>query len=63
MIGELVYVAALGQSVLVLNSSQAISDLLEKRGNIYSHRPRFVMAGELMGLDKVRVGRGWFQRH
>lgn len=28
-----------------------MKDLLEKRGHIYSDRPRFVMTGELMGTS------------
>lgn len=47
------FLRAFGYSVLVLNSPEAVSDLLDKRGHIYSHRPRFVMAGELMGLNRV----------
>ena len=45
----------LGTNVIVLNSMKAISDLLEKRGHIYSHRPSLVVACELMGLNKVRT--------
>lgn len=43
----------LGTKILVLNSQKRISDLLEKRGNVYSDRPVFVAVGELMGLDQV----------
>ena len=48
------YFHGLGQSIVVLNSKQAIDDLLEKRGNLYSDRPRYTVVGELMGLDRVR---------
>ena len=33
---------------IVLGSAQAAWDLLEKRGSIYSSRPRFIMGGELL---------------
>ncbi|KAH9918271.1 cytochrome P450 [Fomitopsis serialis] len=50
--GDVVYLNALGYSILVLNTARAINDLLAKRGENYSHRPIFVMSGELMGLNK-----------
>jgi hypothetical protein len=37
--GEMMYVSALGQGVLVINSQRVAVDLLEKRSNIYSDRP------------------------
>ncbi|KAI6045314.1 cytochrome P450 [Pisolithus marmoratus] len=49
--GELVYVEALGSRILILNSLEAVSDLLESRPANYSDRPTFAMVGELMGLD------------
>ncbi|KZP23279.1 cytochrome P450, partial [Athelia psychrophila] len=45
---DVVYLRILGQSILVLDSIEAITDLLDKRSNIYSSRPRFVMLVELM---------------
>lgn len=33
---------------IILGSAQAAWDLLEKRGAIYSSRPRFIMGGELL---------------
>ena len=39
--------------MLILNSMDAINDLLEKRGDIYSCRPTLTMGGELVGLDQV----------
>ena len=41
------YVSALGQGVLVINSQRVAVDLLEKRSNIYSDRRNFISAGEL----------------
>lgn len=45
--GDVNYVSVVGQPIIVLNSYQAARDLLEKRGGIYSSRPRMVMLTEL----------------
>ncbi|KAI0634094.1 cytochrome P450 [Trametes polyzona] len=49
--------------VIVLGTAQAAWDLLEKRSEIYSSRPRFVVAGEILS-DNMRglmlpYGDGW----
>ncbi|KAF5347404.1 hypothetical protein D9758_011278 [Tetrapyrgos nigripes] len=49
--GDMVYVEALGKSILVLNSMKPVNDLLVDKPNLYSDRPTFTMVGELMGLD------------
>ncbi|KAF9063055.1 cytochrome P450 [Rhodocollybia butyracea] len=46
---DIIHLSALGNSVVVLNSAQIVSDLLEKRSSLYSSRPPTVMLGELMG--------------
>ena len=51
--GDIVHLQGLGQSIIILNSKQAIDDLLEKRGNLYSNRPRYTVVGEMMGVDRV----------
>ncbi|KAL0067441.1 hypothetical protein AAF712_005428 [Marasmius tenuissimus] len=38
--------------VIVLGSAQAAWDLLEKRSEIYSSRPRFIVAGEILSDNK-----------
>ena len=43
--GELMYLSALGQGILVINSQRVAVDLLDKRSNIYSDRPHFISAG------------------
>ena len=45
--GELVYLNIFGQGILFVNTYEAAVDLLEKRGAIYSDKPKMVMAGEL----------------
>lgn len=52
-IGDFVFFHGLGTNVLVLNTQQRITDLLEKRATTYSDRPRFTVATEMMGLGQV----------
>ncbi|KAG9048571.1 hypothetical protein FS837_012512 [Tulasnella sp. UAMH 9824] len=49
--GPLAFLTVPGQHVLIISSVEAAKDLLEKRGSIYMDRPRFVMVGELVGLE------------
>ncbi|KAG8972279.1 hypothetical protein FRC05_010222 [Tulasnella sp. 425] len=49
--GPLTFLTVPGQHVLVISSLEAAKELLEKRGSIYMDRPRFVMVGELVGLE------------
>ncbi|KAF5388377.1 hypothetical protein D9615_000792 [Tricholomella constricta] len=61
--GDLIFFHGLGTTVLVVNSVEAIKDLLDKRAHNYSHRPVFTVVGELMGLEKGMplqpYGDGW----
>ncbi|KAJ4478446.1 cytochrome P450 [Lentinula aciculospora] len=61
--GDIIFFHGLGTNILVLNSLKAVNDLLEKNGTIYSHRPVFTVAGELMGLDQslalIPYGKEW----
>ncbi|KAI0764639.1 cytochrome P450 [Fomes fomentarius] len=50
--GDYVFFHGLGNGILVLNSTKAITDLLEKRAAVYSDRPNFTVVGELMGLNQ-----------
>ncbi|TFY68059.1 hypothetical protein EVJ58_g1228 [Rhodofomes roseus] len=50
--GDVIHVSALQRSFIILSSREAITDLLEKRGAIYSDRPIIPMAGELAGSAK-----------
>ena len=45
--GDIVYVKAFGKHIIVINSIEAISDLLDKRSSKYSSRPRLPMVNEL----------------
>ncbi|KAF9068824.1 cytochrome P450 [Rhodocollybia butyracea] len=54
---DIIHLSALRNSIIVLNSAQAVSDLLEKRSSLYSSRPPTVMLGELMGWGTTSVFR------
>jgi hypothetical protein len=47
VIGNVVYLHVVGQGLVFLNSPEAVFDLLDKRGSIYSDKPQLVMTGEL----------------
>ena len=43
VLGDIMHLDLLGQSMIVLGSMQSASDLMEKRSNNYSDRPSSVM--------------------
>ena len=45
--GDIVHVQAFGKHVVILNSIEAVEDLLEQKSAIYSDRPRFPLLVEL----------------
>ena len=45
---DVMYLNALGQPILVLNSLKAAAELLDRRSSIYSGRPRLIMAQEII---------------
>ncbi|OCH91964.1 cytochrome P450 [Obba rivulosa] len=51
--GNLVYFHGFGKSVLVINSLEAMNDLLDKRANKYSDRPMLIFGSELVGLNRT----------
>jgi hypothetical protein len=42
------YLNALGQPIIVLHSLKAAFELLDRRANIYSDRPRFIVAQDIL---------------
>ncbi|TFK64021.1 cytochrome P450 [Pluteus cervinus] len=52
-----------GQQVVVINSINVAVDLLERRSGVYSDRPRFIMAGEVLTgglfLSLIKYGDSW----
>ncbi|KAG1892813.1 cytochrome P450 [Suillus subluteus] len=49
MYGEISHVEVLGQHTIVLNSVKTAMDILDNKSTVYSDRPVFPMAGELVG--------------
>lgn len=62
--GDVVYLQMGPTPTVVLGSAQAAWDLLEKRGAIYSSRPRFIVGGELLsgGMRGLMAPYGGFWR-
>jgi hypothetical protein len=54
--GDAIYLEVLGAPVVVLNTYQACVDLLEKRSDIYSDRPRNVV-GNKMSVIPILIPR------
>jgi cytochrome P450 len=63
--GDIIFLTALGQPVLVLNSHKAAADLLDRRSAIYSDRPRNIVGGEILcgGLFLPTIGYNDSWRH
>ncbi|KAF8992778.1 cytochrome P450 [Cyathus striatus] len=53
MYGGMVYINAFGKSVIIVNDPATATELLDKKGKLYSDRPTFILAGELIGWDAV----------
>ncbi|KAJ6561797.1 cytochrome P450 [Mycena capillaripes] len=49
--GDVVYFRIASRHFIVLNTAQCASELLIKRSAIYSDRPTFTMAGQLIGRE------------
>ncbi|KAI0292399.1 cytochrome P450 [Russula brevipes] len=45
---DVMYLNALGQPILVINSLKAAAELLDRRANTYSDRPRLIVAAEIL---------------
>ena len=53
--GDICSVTVLGQTLVILNSAKAASDMLDKKSAIYSDRPVLQMGGELVGWKNTMV--------
>ncbi|KAK0447316.1 cytochrome P450 [Armillaria borealis] len=51
--GDVCYLHVVGQGIVFLSSADAASDLLDKRGAIYSDRPELKMVGDLCGCNRL----------
>ncbi|KAF9522916.1 cytochrome P450 [Crepidotus variabilis] len=60
---DILYLEMMGQSIIILDSHKAASDLLEKRSTIYSSRPPFTFLNELVGTTyqtaTMKYGETW----
>ncbi|PPQ94401.1 hypothetical protein CVT25_002489 [Psilocybe cyanescens] len=48
---DILHLSIAGSSLIILNSTEAVRDLLEKRSAIYSGRPKLTMINEVMGFS------------
>jgi cytochrome P450 len=55
LIGDMIYLTALGQPILVVSSLRIASDLLEKRSSIYSGRMRMYFGREMVGWRRSLI--------
>ncbi|KAI0066947.1 cytochrome P450 [Artomyces pyxidatus] len=46
--GDVIYLSALGQPIIVLNTQKAAADLLDRRAGIYSDRPNNIVAASIL---------------
>nr|BAK09453.1 cytochrome P450 [Postia placenta] len=51
--GDILYLDALGQHIIVINSAKVARELLDRRSSIYSGRPHLTMLGDLAGYDRM----------
>lgn len=53
--GPVTWITVPGQTIVIVNTYEAMCELLDKRGVNYIDRPRIVMIGELVGTNKSVV--------
>lgn len=63
---DVLHMNVAGQSIIIVNSVKAATDLFDKRSSLYSSRPRFPMVNELIGFDWLfgfmPYGKEWKER-
>jgi len=52
-LGDMTYLEAFGQGILLLNSHTVAVDLLDRRSGIYSDRPSFIGAQLIFGVNNA----------
>ncbi|KAH8990412.1 cytochrome P450 [Lactarius hatsudake] len=62
--GDVFYLNAAGQPIVILNTQKATADLLDRRSGIYSDRPRSIVAAQILcgGLSIVFLSYGQLWR-
>lgn len=53
--GDIIYVKVLGQPIVILNSAKVTFEMLDKKSSMYSDRPVFRVASEMVGWKDVLV--------
>ena len=53
--GDIASATVLGQKIIILNSPKLAVDILNKKSSIYSNRPHFTMASDLVGWKDAIV--------
>ncbi|KAF7329985.1 O-methylsterigmatocystin oxidoreductase [Mycena kentingensis (nom. inval.)] len=53
--GPISSLTVLGNPIIIISDMQTTFELLDKRSNIYSGRPTFTFAGEMIGWDKQLI--------
>ena len=61
--GPIVYINLAGQDVVVLNTLKVAADLLDRRSSIYSSRPRFEVACNMLTEGMFFVFQGYTDRY
>ncbi|KAH9477593.1 Cytochrome P450 monooxygenase 98 [Psilocybe cubensis] len=63
---DILHLSVAGHSIIVLNSLEAVRDLLERRSAIYSDRPKFTILNDVMGFSWLMpfmpYGPAWKER-
>lgn len=58
-IGAVVYLNALGQDMVILNTQKAAADLMDRRAAIYSDRPHNIVSAQIMCGGMAMVFQGY----
>ncbi|KIJ28116.1 hypothetical protein M422DRAFT_270609 [Sphaerobolus stellatus SS14] len=51
--GDIIHVDILGRPLVIINSAKVARELMDKRSAVYSDRPHFIMAGDLVGYSET----------
>ncbi|KAI0343875.1 cytochrome P450 [Trametopsis cervina] len=51
--GDVVYIHLFGQGLVFCNTAEAATDLLDRKGAIYSDKPALIMTGDLCGCENM----------
>ncbi|VDB91013.1 unnamed protein product [Peniophora sp. CBMAI 1063] len=57
--GDIVYLSALGQDMIILNTQKAAADLMDRRAAIYSDRPHNIVSAQILCGGMAMVFQGY----